>query len=403
MNVLSSLTGPVAKFTTDLVLLGIVVLSTGCQVRPMTIHASVPQSTRATLTDWSMNIKSIEVTDTDISFYSGRGGIITVKPTLSEDYAEEIEESIAQVVARSGGKVGINGPELIVEIDDLSLAWDFSWLGESTAVSRLTGTIVCPNGELIVVTGNADSFMSSVSSQVIYRGTQNQFSLVVAKSIKRMLETETNYGEKTNPPSTTKSGTGFAVSPNGLIITAYHVVSDAKVVDVIINGINARASIIATLPEYDLAALKVEVPTPNYFKLVHNNEPVIGTSVYTLGYPLAGILTEDIRFNDGSISAISGLEEGDGLIQISVPLQPGNSGGPLLTSNGVLVGVVVSKGADLAILDASGSLPENIGFATNANHLSALLNTVGWQQTLDADATISASDAANCVFQIKAN
>jgi S1-C subfamily serine protease len=398
----SRLTGSVEKFSAALALTGIVVLSAGCQVGPVTIHASVPQSTRATLTDWSRNIKSIEVTEADISFYSGRGGIIAVKPTLSKYYADEMEDSIAQVITSSGGRVGSNGPDLIIDIDDLSLTWDFSWLGESTAVSRLTGTIVCPDGERIVVTGKADSFVSSPSSQAIYRRTQDQVSLVLAKSIERMLETETDYGEKTNTANTTKSGTGFAVSPNGLIVTAYHVVSDAKVVDVIINGINARASVIATLPKNDLAALKVEVPTPNYFNLVYTHGPRIGTSVYTLGYPLAGILTEDIRFNEGTISAISGLEDGDGLIQISIPLQPGNSGGPLLTTNGELAGVVVGKAADLAILNASGALPENIGFATEAHHLTALLNTVGWQQTVSTDETLSVSDASNCVFQIKA-
>jgi S1-C subfamily serine protease len=138
-------------------------------------------------------------------------------------------------------------------------------------------------------------------------------------------------------------GTAFAVSPNGYLISASHVTEGSDAVRVIFkNGQSLDATVIKEEPKLDLALLKVDVPTPT-FLTVTSRTAGLGDDIYTVGYPSPEWLGVNQKFTKGSISALSGLRDDSFRYQISVPIQPGNSGGPVVCEEtGEVIGIVIS-------------------------------------------------------------
>src|SRR5690606_25701803 len=102
-----------------------------------------------------------------------------------------------------------------------------------------------------------------------------------------------------------------------------------------------------------------------------------GEAVLTYGYPLQGVLSSSGQLNAGMVSAVGGLGNDPGQLQIDVPLQAGNSGGPLLDRRGLVVGVVVAKLDALHVAQMTGDIPQNINFAVKLGPLKALLDANG--------------------------
>lgn len=143
------------------------------------------------------------------------------------------------------------------------------------------------------------------------------------------------------------SGTGFVISSDGYLVTSYHVVNGADSVFIENQaGQRYRVKSIYRDQTHDLAILKIADETftsfgnlPYAFK---SSESDLGEKVYTLGYP-----REDMVFGEGSLSSRSGFEGDTTSYQISIPVNPGNSGGPLLDNQGNLIGVISGKQLDL--------------------------------------------------------
>src|SRR5208282_2594685 len=89
----------------------------------------------------------------------------------------------------------------------------------------------------------------------------------------------------------------------------------------------------------------------------------LGQEVFTIGFP--NIVMQGIapKYTDGKISSLAGMMDDPTEYQISVPVQPGNSGGPLCDANGQVVGIVVARLNDLTVLQASGAVPQNVNYA----------------------------------------
>ena len=100
----------------------------------------------------------------------------------------------------------------------------------------------------------------------------------------------------------------------------------------------------------------------------------LGESVFTIGYPLVGVLGIAPKLTTGVISATSGVGDDPTAYQISVPLQPGNSGGPLLNMHGEAIGVT---NAVLKPLRGGGPAPQNVNYAVKAEYLRSLLAAMG--------------------------
>jgi S1-C subfamily serine protease len=143
-------------------------------------------------------------------------------------------------------------------------------------------------------------------------------------------------------------------------------------------------------------ALLVSSDKPRYWaSLRGGREPRVAESVMTIGFPLKGLLSSDPIVTTGIISALSGMRDDRRVIQITAPVQPGNSGGPLLGENGSVVGVVVGKLNALKVAEEIGDIPQNINFAVSLGTLQSFLNTHGVPYVLDeSGATKSYADIA---------
>jgi S1-C subfamily serine protease len=164
-------------------------------------------------------------------------------------------------------------------------------------------------------------------------------------------------------------GSGFIIDKDGHILTNYHVIADARQVEVTLhNRRKYKAQVIGTDRSHDLAVIKISAPDLTAATLGDSKNLVVGQKVYAIGNPfgLAGTLTQ------GIVSSIRSVSEPDGTkideaIQTDAAINPGNSGGPLLNYHGEVIGIN-------SIIASSVGQSAGIGFAIPINTAKAVLN-----------------------------
>jgi len=164
----------------------------------------------------------------------------------------------------------------------------------------------------------------------------------------------------------TSTGSGFRVA-RGSIITNHHVIEGCSRLRV--NGDSTQ--VLSSDTRSDLALLSATLPGPN--AVLRAQRAAVGEPVAVAGYPLRGLLS-GFNMTTGTLSSLSGIGGDTRLVQITAPVQPGNSGGPLLDSSGNLMGVVVSKLDAIKAAKITGDIPQNVNFAINANVLRSFLD-----------------------------
>ncbi|WP_316736841.1 trypsin-like peptidase domain-containing protein [Pedobacter aquatilis] len=234
------------------------------------------------------------------------------------------------------------------------------------------------------------SFVSIYSIQ--HNSQQADKYVQLSKQVTNAVKTQNNLIRKisnNNAPANKQSdpgnfgGTGFAVSTNGYIATNLHVINGADSVYIQNNqGESFKVKVILKDPEYDIAILKIDDKSfKNLSALpytIKRNSTGVGENVYTWGYP-----KDDAVLGEGYVSSKSGFIGDTTQYQVAIPLNPGNSGGPLLDNNGNLVGIISGKetsaeGASFAIkskyiLDAMRAIPQDsLGKKISANRKNAL-------------------------------
>ncbi|SDM21810.1 Trypsin-like peptidase domain-containing protein [Oryzisolibacter propanilivorax] len=165
------------------------------------------------------------------------------------------------------------------------------------------------------------------------------------------------------------SGSGFFVSKSGHIITNAHVVLNKSYFMIRErSGKIHQAEVIGASEKYDLALLKIK----GIFPYLTVGVPKIvekGQRVYAIGYPAAAVHGLESKITDGIINSLSGPESGDHWMQISAPVQGGNSGGPLVNEAGIVVGVIVASADIEKYVRETGSFPQNVNFAIKVEAL----------------------------------
>jgi S1-C subfamily serine protease len=170
-------------------------------------------------------------------------------------------------------------------------------------------------------------------------------------------------------------GTGFFVGPGGDVLTSYHVIDGAERIGCRTpDGKLLAAKLVRGSRANDLALLKVAVRPSAYLGFAPPASIHPGDRVFTIGYGAPNYLgVNEPRFTDGTISALSGLGAEDAYMQISVPVQPGNSGGPLVNEGGQVVGVIAAQAAVDEFVKIEGAPPQNINWAVKSDYASPLL------------------------------
>ena len=102
----------------------------------------------------------------------------------------------------------------------------------------------------------------------------------------------------------------------------------------------------------------------------------LGDPVFTVGYPNVQIQGLSAKLTKGEINSLSGMQDDPRHFQMSVQVQPGNSGGPLVDMDGNVAGVIVMRLGDVATLQDTGSLPQNVNYAVKTAYVRPLLDLV---------------------------
>jgi S1-C subfamily serine protease len=163
----------------------------------------------------------------------------------------------------------------------------------------------------------------------------------------------------------------------GCVVTNNHVVEGReKITLILVDGKKIPATVLTKDKINDIVLLKVTNPNelPLALPLAGTN-PGIGAKVFTVGYPHPDVLGTKPKLTDGVISSLTGLQDDPRTYQITVPLQAGNSGGPLLNLNGEVVGIVTYKLDAIRMYKWTGDLPQNINYAIKIHYLKALVDS----------------------------
>lgn len=198
----------------------------------------------------------------------------------------------------------------------------------------------------------------------------NKETDIESKFVKLYPTSSSSYNSK----NVSKSGTAFAISTDGYIITNHHVIEGANNFSLISNldGDQIEYSLkkVAEDKKNDIALLKIEDDNFDRFPQIpfsiKTNSSDVGEEVFALGYPLISTMGIELKATDGIISSKSGFDGDITSYQISAPVQPGNSGGPLFDKSGNLLGIISAKHKDT----------DNVSYALKANYLKSFLESL---------------------------
>lgn len=194
----------------------------------------------------------------------------------------------------------------------------------------------------------------------------------------KYVEAQIFNAETSDDLTLVSTGSGFFINSKGQIVTNKHVVSECLSVSVSMEGKEKPARIIYSGKDIDIAILDTDISENSYIEVQSSSEKSrLGEEIIAVGYPLHGVLSVDPSLTTGNVSSLSGLENDKNSIQISSPIQPGNSGGPLLNKKGYLVGVVQSKLNTLRLAQYTGDIAQNVNFAVNTAALVQVLDESG--------------------------
>lgn len=169
-----------------------------------------------------------------------------------------------------------------------------------------------------------------------------------------------------------RSGTAFLISNAGHLLTAAHVVENRTNITVFVGETEVSARVLARDPANDVALLQAEITgTPLY--LASATTLSRGQEVMTLGYPLVQMQGQSQKASFGRVNALSGLEDDVRHVQVDVPIQPGNSGGPLLNARGDVVGIMTATINQRTVMASAGTVAQNVNYGLKIDYVLPLL------------------------------
>ena len=168
------------------------------------------------------------------------------------------------------------------------------------------------------------------------------------------------------------SGSGFYINNKGYALTNNHVVDICKQMVAVVDGREILFRVLNTDKTNDVAIIKTDQRSPNFIK-INEEGAKLGEDIIAVGYPLSGRLSDSVKITRGIVSALSGIDNNSGQIQIDAALQPGNSGGPVINENGELIGIASAGLNKLLMAKEAKYIPENVNFAVSSSIVTNIL------------------------------
>jgi S1-C subfamily serine protease len=234
---------------------------------------------------------------------------------------------------------------------------------------------------------NSSEDMDTIYKDLAHLGPPPPGEFLPPREPGPLAEVRPPAGEK--PPSSGSgsyqaSGSGFVIATRPLILTNAHVVARAKSIDLFFESSQKKFTgvVLYADPKKDLAVLTTQPRFKDFDqsklpKLAGDSEVSLGMEVYSLGYPLIDVMGTQVKYSAGSISGKEGLGGDQHRFQLSVPTQPGNSGGPVFLKNGHLAGVMVSTLNPFVVAKEATALPQNVNFAINGGTVEQFFRESG--------------------------
>jgi S1-C subfamily serine protease len=174
-------------------------------------------------------------------------------------------------------------------------------------------------------------------------------------------------------PGAASTGTAFYLDARTLV-TARHVIGDCA--RVTLAG-GTELTLLAEDAELDVAALMAPDPAPRWLSLAEGAGVRLGQRVHAAGFPYYSIAGTSLHLTGGNVSALAGVDDDARFFSFTAPVQPGNSGGPLIDARGGVLGLVVARLSEDFIAEATGSLPQNVNYALTESELAGFLRRSG--------------------------
>ena len=209
----------------------------------------------------------------------------------------------------------------------------------------------------------------------VLEGIWKDDKFMYAQKIKK---NEKKFAKKSKPKSNeiinASSGTGFAVSSNGHVITNNHVINGCNSIKIHSNGKVIPATVISFDPKNDIALLKGKF-IPTHVLPLSDEKTKLLQDIYVAGYPFGKKISTSIKVTKGIISSLTGVGNNFSNFQIDAALQPGNSGGPILNDRGNVIGIAVAKLSLRYIRKNFGVTPENTNFGIKTSVVKSMLHS----------------------------
>ena len=199
------------------------------------------------------------------------------------------------------------------------------------------------------------------------------------------------FGANVARAADVSSGSGVVIGAHGEVLTNAHVVENCAKITV--QSLAASAALVARDEKNDLAVVRTSLPASSVAVFRDGGPVRAGDAVVALGYPLSGLLADTASLSVGNVSALAGLGDDLRFLQISAPVQPGNSGGPLLDASGHLIGIVTGKLDVIRLAPFLRDIPQNVNFALKAEVVRTFLDSKGIvYQTARSEQQLSPAD-----------
>ncbi len=235
-------------------------------------------------------------------------------------------------------------------------------------------------------------------------GSKESYTSKTVSWLESIEKNVSGVSTSTIPPSrvdkqrlSTSFGTGFAVSKTGIVVTAYHVVDGHDNISVKFeDGEWMPAKLDRYSKSNDIAILVTGEDINYHMRLNETKDLKQADRVFTMGYPATFVLGVEPKYTEGYISSLSGLQGEDSLMQVSVPIQPGNSGGPLVDSKGRAVGLITSTAAVSTFYKITGSLPQNINWAVKSDYIKLLIDYEDYENVYAVEEPVDNTKKSIC-------
>lgn len=213
-----------------------------------------------------------------------------------------------------------------------------------------------------------------------------------------------NKSQSNESNSIAYTGSGFVISSNGIIGTNAHVVEGSSKIEISIYCESLKVDYLAEIllmdQVNDVALLKINDERFTGFPSIpygFEQSINVGEDVFTIGFPLSSIMGDNYKVTNGIISSNSGIKNDLRYYQITTPIQPGNSGGPLFNSTGNIVGLTTARLNE----EAAGTNVENVNFAIKINYMLNIYNMVQQKEPLSTNNTLKNKKLAEQVMILK--